>query len=413
MDEISQSMPKKTKPPKPAKNKAVWLFAGSPMQKIAARKIKELGFKLILTDQDTKCSCLKFADEFINLDTFDIQGNLKTAEKLKTKYQIKAVFTSAADCHETVAHVAKALNLPGINPEISHICRYKIKTRQKLNKAGIPQPVSTMAQSIKEAQLSSEEIGLPVLLKSSNNSGSRGLVKIDKLSDITPEVFLYTLRSGTTNYLVVEKLLQPVESGIAEQSVETLWYNGKMYWLNWVDRLFRKDFNLFESFKKVFQKAKFEWGVELAHINPAVHDFKLKQRVFEMIYKAGIAIGMDEQTGGHVLKADIMFTKDGPYILELTPRLSGGWDSSITTPLRGADFVGGVITLALGEKLTLDLWHQYFEYKNPALYASIFAKVSPRAKDSIDRQFAVGSSFDREISLKNAYEELIKGNYIT
>ena len=48
--------------------------------------------------------------------------------------------------------------------------------------------------------------------------------------------------AGTTGLVIVEELLHPVETEIAEQSVETLWYNGTMYWLNWVDRLFRKDF---------------------------------------------------------------------------------------------------------------------------------------------------------------------------
>ena len=48
-------------------------------------------------------------------------------------------------------------------------------------------------------------------------------------------------------------------------------------------------------------------------------------------------------------------------IIELTPRLSGGWDSSGTTLARGADFQAGIIRLALGDALDLDLWRKYFE----------------------------------------------------
>ena len=31
-----------------------------------------------------------------------------------------------------------------------------------------------------------------------------------------------------------------------------------------------------------------------------------------MIYAAGVAIGINNEVGGHVLKADIMLTNDGP-----------------------------------------------------------------------------------------------------
>jgi hypothetical protein len=162
--------------------------------------------------------------------------------------------------------------------------------------------------------------------------------------------------------VVVEEMLEPLEDEISEQSVETLWYNGKMYWLNWVDRLFRKDFLLFDSLKTgIYENVS--WGVELGHINPALHREEIKEMVRDLIHRAGLAIGMKKEKGGHILKADVMLTAEGPYILELTPRLSGGWDSSASTPVRGANFVGGAIGMALGEGL-LSNHYCYFQYKN-------------------------------------------------
>ena len=51
--------------------RAIWLFAGGPMQAPAAKKIKKDGFQLILTDMNPDCYCNKYADEFVELDTFD------------------------------------------------------------------------------------------------------------------------------------------------------------------------------------------------------------------------------------------------------------------------------------------------------------------------------------------------------
>ncbi|MCK5506627.1 MAG: hypothetical protein KAJ10_15795, partial [Thermodesulfovibrionia bacterium] len=141
------------------KEKAIWLFAGGEMQKIAARKIVDKGYKLILTDMNSTCLCSEYADELVEMDTFDINGNIKAASELKEKYRIEAVLTVAADCHETVAHVAKSLGLHGINPDISHICRYKHLSRDVLSKAGIPQPVFKAVNDLDHAREFIMEIG--------------------------------------------------------------------------------------------------------------------------------------------------------------------------------------------------------------------------------------------------------------
>lgn len=391
---------------------AIWLVAGGAMQEIAAQKIIDSGFKLILTDPNPSCACAKYASELIGLDTFDIQGNVKTAKKIKSKYRIKAVLTVAADCHETVAHLAKTLKLPGLDWQISHTCRYKFKLRDVLTKAGIAQPEFKKVSSLSEARKAIKVLGLPVVVKSTNNSGSRGFAKVDASGHLTREIFDEAKSMGTTGCVIIEQLLQPLEKEIAEQSVETLWWHGKMYWLNWVDRLFRKDFLLFKNLETNLY-SHVSWGIELGHINPAIHDERMRAMVYDQIYRAGVAIGMGRQNGCHVLKADILLTQNGPYILELTPRLSGGWDSSGTTPRRGADFIGGAIRLALGEKPDLDLWTKYFRYSNSNLFSSVLTFIDVKAKNCVGRKFAEGHDFERETSVGHAYRNLREGKYIT
>lgn len=391
---------------------AIWLFAGGAMQELAVKKILDRGFKLILTDKNPLCVCSKYASELVPLDTFDIQGNIKAAKKIRLKYNINAVLTLAADCHETVANVAQTLRLPGLNPGISNICRYKFRTREFLRKAGIAQPKFMKVSNLSETIKALETLELPVAIKSTDNSGSRGFTKIDTIEDLTEEVIDKAIIMGTTGYAIIEELLQPLEKEISEQSVETLWCDGKMYWLNWVDRLFRKDLLLFENFK-TNTYFNIPWGIEIGHINPAIHNEYIRGVIYNNIYQAGIAIGMGKQKGAHILKADIMVTKYGPYILELTPRLSGGWDSSRTTPRRGADFVGGAISIALGEKLDLDLWMKYFCYLNPNLFSSVLTLIDDKAIDCIGRKFAEGYDFEREKSLIKAYENINGAIFVT
>lgn len=381
------------------------------MQEHAALKILERGYKLILTDRDINCVCARYADEFVSEDTFDIKSNLEFAKVLATKYKIAAILTVAADCHETVAHLGKALGLSVIDPEVSRICRYKVKTRDILSKAGIFQPEFKLVKSLDQARKFARTVG-KVAIKATNNSGSRGFAVVNNPDELTKELFQNAVDAGTTGYVIVEELMEPIKGEIAEQSVETLWYDGNMYWLNCVDRLFRKDFLLFKGIKLDIYANDVAWGVELGHINPAIHEYCINRQVYELVYNAGTAIGMNSQSGGHILKADVMLTHNGPCILEFTPRLSGGWDSSKSTPSRGADFIDGVISLALGEKLDLNMWMKYFQYKNPNLFSSVLACIGKDARDCIGRVFAEGTSFDREESLKKAYSNLMEGNYV-
>lgn len=397
------------------KRPAVWLFAGGAMQRLAAEKIRARGYALVITDGSRECVLRPMADEFVHLDTFAIEENTARAEELKERYDIRAVFTVAADCHETVARVARHLGLPGIDPEIARTCRYKYETRARLIAAGIPQPEFKIIKSYAEGVQVLRKIGTPAALKATNNSGSRGFARVESEADFTEEMFRRAVANGTTDAAIIEELLIPIENEIAEQSVETLWYNGEMFWLNWVDRLFRKDFDFFpdiwEDGENPYKNTS--WAVELAHINPAVHTPDMRAATEYMVRRAGIALGMDKQQGGHILKADIMLTPDGPRIIELTPRLSGGWDSSWSTPRRGADFVGGMLGLALGEELTGEYKEHYFTCHDKELYASVLAQVETDAQDCIGRRFAPGAAYDRTESLHGAYKALRAKHFLS
>lgn len=397
------------------KPRAIWLFAGGAMQRVAVEKIRERGYTLIMSDGSAECTLRSLADEFLHIDIFALKENIAAVDVLQERYDIRAVFTAASDCHETVATVARHLGLPGIDPDVAHICRYKYETRSLLTQAGVPQPKFRIVKTHAEGLQALRDIGTHAALKATNNSGSRGFARIESGASFTKEMFEHAVKNGTTGSAIIEELLVPVVGEIAEQSVETLWYNGEMIWLNWVDRLFRKDLDLFSDVWDVGDNPyeDISWAVELAHINPAVHAPDTRAATEEMVRRSGIALGMGKQKGGHMLKADIMLTKDGPRIIELAPRLSGGWDSSWSTPRRGADFVDGMLGLALGEKFTPEYKKRYFTYHDKGLYASVLAQVDMDAQDCIGRRFAPGAAYDRTKSLREAYKALRAGDFLS
>lgn len=392
--------------------KAIWMITGGPMQVIAAKKIREKGYFLIVSDRNPKAACAPLADLFLAIDTFDVNAHLAVCDAIHKKHDIKAVMTFGADCHYTVANVAAHLGLPHINPAISSTCRDKTKTRQLLQSAGLYQPASYSVKSYEEALLIFEKNPeTAFVIKATDNSGSRGFQVIKNKNTFTREKFQYTLGYGTTGYVILEEQLQADPHQISEASVETIWFEGKMYWVNWVDRIFPRDLIFFPSLSISYPTNE---GIEIAHINPAKHDYSIKRAVAEMIERAGHALGIHKEKKGHLLKADIFFSTKGPVILELTPRSSGGWDSSGSSPTRGANIAEGIIELALGSPLTLDLWYRCFHYHDAERTAVVLSKIPDHAIDCTGRQFTLTSGYHSTTELlKKAINQLEKEEYVS
>jgi biotin carboxylase len=391
--------------------KAIWLFAGGPMQEIAARTIKEMGYQLIITDQNKDCVCGPLAEEIVALNTFDIEGNIQQIPALTSKFEIKAVLTAAADCHYTVNVIADQLKLVGINPEISKICRNKHLLRTILREAGVYQPRSESHSDFEQAKEFVYRSNMKeFVVKATDNSGSRGFHAIRNPEEFTKAVFDDAVGNGSTGLAIVEDLLIPIEDGVAELSVETIWYNGTMYFLNWVDRLFRNDLTLFNLGS--LSNYEIPWGVELGHINPSQHTIEVKDKIINEIQLAGRAIGYDKIQHPAILKADIMLTPNGPIILELTPRLSGGWDSSLSSRLRGSDFVGGLIKTALGQPLDLDMWYNHFQFSDADRKVVVLSAFNFKPKDCTGRSFTFGSEYYLQKAFNIAIENLNNNKFL-
>lgn len=393
------------------KPKAIWLISGGPMQAIAAQEIRRRGFELIVSDRDPNAVCARLAHHFIPLDTFDILGHKAEAERLREFLDIRAVLTVAADCHVTVAHIAHHLGLHGLSPTIAESCRDKSATRAILTKAGLRQPQFHSISSFEEAEfIVASHPDQSWVLKATDNSGSRGFSALPAGQHPTPAQFQAALENGTTGRVIIEEMLTPRPDGISELSVETVWENGKMYWINWVDRIFPRDLRFFPGITLTHAVGD---AVEIGHINPAHHPEHVQQSVSDAILAAGCALGFSTEKGAHILKADIFLTIEGPVILEVTPRISGGWDSSASSPARGADIVGGVIDLALGKPLMPETFEHRFQFKDSNKVAVVLTTIPDNAENCIGRQFTLASGNKPiEILIQQALDQLEKQSYI-
>ena len=301
---------------------AIIIVAGGILQIPAIEEARKLKLKTIVTDGNKNAICSNLADQFYKIDIYNLPKHFELIKKIMNDVNIKGVFTEGSEATITVAELAKYLDLKGISPESAKNCKDKIITRRIFQKHKIPIP---RWKQVTKKSISSEakKLGFPIIIKSSNNSGSRGSTKVYDAKGLL-QAYDLAKKNSTNSKVLIEELLNG-----DEQSVEILFnHNQECIFLNIVDRYFSEG----------------KWSIELGHVNPTRLNKKTQKELFELTKKSAKSMNIDFG----VFKADTIITKDGIKILEVTPRLSGGFDSQKTTPISsGRNFIKAAMTLAI------------------------------------------------------------------
>lgn len=388
-----------------------WLVGGGPMQVRALKHLKERNFQIILSDADDNCPGKDFADLFFQLDIHDVENHLGliSGPLFDIRGEIAGVACIATDAHQTVAAISQDLGTPGISRELSSQIGDKVKLRETLTELGVNQPkfrkfskASDLDLILKDLKLSFP-IDSDLIVKPLGWSASKG-ISIFRLSSLTRENLESAIQLSRNGFAVIEELLKPDGNFPSESSIETFVSGGKVSFLNMVDRIFNSDLAHFTDTRI---PASLNVGVEYGHINPTSRS---QVEIDEIIGDLQIFVDYLNELGlsdskTFILKADILFSENGPVILEATPRTSGGWDSSFSSPRRGLKIQELAIEISLGNEVDLD------DYISPV--SNFVAVVTDVTSDSIDclgRTFFAGElRLSPELALANALDYMDLG----
>lgn len=169
-----------------AEKKTILLLGGSRQQVVAIECAKRLGYRTVLCDYLPDNPGQYHADVFYQESTTDPELMLKIARK----EHAQGVLAYASDpAALTQAYVAERMGLP-TNPYAS-VEKLSVKHlfRRHLHEAGLPCPKSTSLPAdvtAEEAIAASEGMRLPVVLKPTDSSGSKG---VTVLGERDPKAF--------------------------------------------------------------------------------------------------------------------------------------------------------------------------------------------------------------------------------
>lgn len=286
---------------------------------------------VIVFDGNAQAPGFKFANQNHTIDITNTKICTAKALEIHNKSPVHAVITAGTDMSETVACIARALDLPGILPENAMAAKNKVLMRNRLKKFQIPQPNFRGLWKFPEVHKAMDELGLPLVLKPAENMGARGVIKIEKRKDIY-NAYRHTKKYSKSGEMILEEYIEG-----DELSVDALiWKNkhGKkqIHMTGIADRIITGE----PSF------------IELGHTMPSQKKTRILEQAQDVMRQSIMALGID--TGA--AKGDLKITKDGQVVVgEIAARLSGGFMSSHTYPLStGVNLLKSAIEIALNRK---------------------------------------------------------------
>jgi biotin carboxylase len=118
------------------------------------------------------------------VDVFDVPALVAAAKEVSVRRPVSGVLSWDELKMSGTAHIARALGLPGVAPDIVDRCRDKHRTRAFLAASGVPQPVSEVVSTAEEAAAVADRIGYPVVLKPRDLGASMGVIRVDAPEDL-------------------------------------------------------------------------------------------------------------------------------------------------------------------------------------------------------------------------------------
>ena len=298
------------------------------------RLAKRMGLHVVVSDINPEAPGFAFADDRILASTYDVEQTVDAALKYdRSNRKIDGVICIAADVPLTVASVASALGLPGIPVRSAALAASKMAMKERFSDAGIPTPWFGAIKSVEHLEEVVEDKGYPLVIKPVDSRGARGVLRLTDGVDLK-WAFEHSLRFSPSSQVMAEEYLEGPQI-----STESMLLDGEGVTPGFIDR----NYEYLDRFAPYI--------IENGGQQPSRLPGDDRASVSRVAESAGIALGIENG----VVKGDMVFTSDGPKVIEIAARLSGGWMSTDQIPLgTGVDLVGCAIRLALGEKVAPD-----------------------------------------------------------
>ncbi|WP_202308709.1 ATP-grasp domain-containing protein [Mesorhizobium sp. L-8-10] len=274
--------------------------------------------------------------EAIRVDTDDLDAVIRECSQLRATYDIAGItgFSGADESvYATVGKLSRQFDLPGPNPTSVERCCDKFTQRQLLAEAGVPIPAFRLAANATDIESAAADIGLPVILKPALGSGSSGVRLCRNIDEVAEH---------TTYLLGGKHIWQSSPKILVEEFVQ-----GPFYWANLMGN------EIIAIGAGAFGRPPHFVFREVTY--PALLTDEERERIADVSLSCLRALGL----GWGPTNIEFRWTKRGPVVIEVNPRLVGGADPQLVQLAYGVDLITEHIKLVVGDEWDLRRRHSH------------------------------------------------------
>lgn len=307
----------------------VVLGAGSD-QRFLLQTARGMGLRTLAFDMNPAAEGATFADRFVAISTRDVAGICACLDGLRAQgIRPAGVTTMGSDIPEIVAAVAAHLGTPSVTMETARLATDKFAMKQAFQRAGVAIPWFAEIRDLADLLEVLDRRGGRLVLKPVDRSGSRGVFLVDAtMRGQIPALFEEARQLSFSGRVQVEEFVPgPL------YSTETVFYRGRGVTPGFADRNY--------EWLDLLRPRIIENGAWMpTALTPAE-----QARVDALLAGAAAALGLRDGTA----KGDVVWGPDGPLLIEMAARLSGGDFCESLVPLcTGVNYVPAAIDIALG-----------------------------------------------------------------
>ena len=299
-------------------NPRLLVLGAGPAQLGLLEAAHERGLWVAVVDRDPAAPGFRFADRRCILSTEDEPA----IERLISALAIDGIVSPGTDWPVGVAaRVAERGGLPHpIEPATAVLATNKLRQRERLAEAGVPQPRWWVIGGEDELP----DISGSVVVKAPDRQGQKGLTLVEDAAGL-PDAVERARTEARNGLALVEELVAGPEVTVVGFSVDGLFHG-----LAVTDRV-------------VADPPAF--GVALAHVWPS----HAQGQSLDVAAQAVAALGIENGPSYTQLRVDA----HGPKVIEVAARLGGGHDAELVQAVAGVDLNGLAIDAAVGAELVL------------------------------------------------------------
>ncbi|WP_145722610.1 ATP-grasp domain-containing protein [Mesorhizobium tianshanense] len=271
--------------------------------------------------------------EAIRVDTKNLDALIRECSQLRATYDLAGITSAGEVVYATVGKLCLHFDLPGPNPESIERCCDKFTQRQLLAEAGVPIPAYRLAANATDVESAAAEIGFPVILKPAVGNGSYGVRLCRDVDELAEH----------TTYLLGGKHIWRSAPRILIEEFAQGPYCWPAVMGNEVIGICAADFGPPPHF--VIRECTY----------PALLRDDEHKRIADISLSCLQALGL----GWGPTNIEFRWTKRGPVVIEVNPRLGGVLAPQLVQLAYGIDLVTEHIKLVIGEEWNLRKRHSH------------------------------------------------------